>query len=87
MQENFPHPPGSDSKKPPVLGAEPQKWPTGHCHEEGMRNIEDAGRSQTVPSPGQEVGAPRLTHHLQGCLQESAAGVLVVQLLSPGGKN
>lgn len=34
MQENFPHLPGPDSKKPPVLGAEPQKWPAGRRHEE-----------------------------------------------------
>lgn len=34
MQENFPHLPGPDSKKPPVLGPEPQKWPAGRRHEE-----------------------------------------------------
>lgn len=34
MQETFPHLPGPDSKKAPVLGAEPQKRPASLRHEE-----------------------------------------------------
>lgn len=52
-----------------------------------MRNPVGAGRRETALSPGQEVGALRLAHHLQGCLRERKAGVLVVQFLSPGGEN
>lgn len=52
-----------------------------------MRNREGAGRRETVPSPGQEVGALRQALRLQECLREREAGVWVVQLLSPGGEN